>query len=261
MTLSAILMNLIFQSGYLDIIRAYSPINWVTIFGLIGYNTGPWIIPPAWSLDIEMQFYIIVPFLWLVISNVKKTTFLLFIPFLIWLNFSCNIINIGTAYRYTVLPFLFYFILGAKLYLNPDLFSKKHVNIGLLLFIVIVVLHYIFPTLRLKVIEKTDLIYFEQINLVLPILLLPFISYNLKVKSDIKDRNYGNLSYTIYLFHWVLIVPYNYFFSNFGFTQKLPFALIYILATVVISNYILKYAEVPIQNKLKSYVKLEVKKL
>jgi peptidoglycan/LPS O-acetylase OafA/YrhL len=254
MTLLTLLMNIIFTAGYIDLLKRFNPINWITIFGLIGYNTGPWVIPPAWSLDIEMQFYIIVPILWLIISKFKKTTLFLFLAFLIWLNFCFNIIDTGTALKHTVLPFLFYFILGAKLYLNPDLFSKKQVNIGVLLFIIIIVLHYIFPTLRLRVIEKTDLIYFEQINLLLPLLLLPFISCNLKVKSDEKDRIYGNLSYTIYLFHWVLIVPYNYLFSNLGFVQRLPFALVYILATVVISKYILKYFEIPIQNKLKSYV-------
>lgn len=254
MTLLTIFMNIIFRAGYMDLLKSFNPINWITIFGLIGYNTGPWIIPPAWSLDIEMQFYIIVPVIWLIISRLKMTTLFLFLAFLIWFNFCFNIFEIGTVYKHTVMPFLFYFILGAKLYLNPDLFSKKQVNIGVLLFIIIIVLHYIFPALRVKVIEKTDLIYFEQINLLLPLLLLPFISYNLKVKSDKKDRMYGNLSYTIYLFHWVLIVPYNYYFSNLGFAQRFPFALIYILATVVMSNYILKYFELPIQNKLKSYV-------
>jgi peptidoglycan/LPS O-acetylase OafA/YrhL len=254
MTLLTLFMNIIFTAGYTDLLKSFNPLNWITIFGLIGYNTGPWIIPPAWSLDIEMQFYIIVPVIWLIISKLKMTTLFLFLAFLIWFNFCFNIFEIGTVYKHKVMPFLFYFILGAKLYLNPDLFSKKQVNIGVLLFIIIIVLHYIFPTLRVKVIEKTDLIYFEQINLLLPLLLLPFISYNLKVKSDKKDRMYGNLSYTIYLFHWVLIVPYNYYFSNLGFAQRMPFALIYILATVVISNYILKYFEVPIQNKLKAYV-------
>jgi peptidoglycan/LPS O-acetylase OafA/YrhL len=254
LTLLSLLMNAIFTSGYIDSIENYSVINWITIFGLIGYQTGPWVVPPAWSLDIEMQFYAIFPIIWLLISKFKITTTFLFITFLIWFNYCFQLIDLGANYKITVLPFLFYFTLGAQLYLKPNVFSNKHARIGLFLFIVIILLQYIVPDLRSKVIGKTDLIYFEQINLLLPLLLLPFISENLKIKSDKKDRVYGNLSYTIYLCHWVLIIPYNYFASNLSFSQRLLPAIIYFLMTIIISKYVLKYFEEPILRKLKSYI-------
>ena len=252
MTLLTLLMNIIFRAGYIDLLKSFNPINWITIFGLIGYNTGPRVIPPAWSLDIEMQFYIIVPLLCLLISKFKKINTLLLVSFLIWINYCFAIIDIKMPIKQTVLPFLFYFLLGAKLYLSPNIFSKKQVYISLFLFVGVVMMHYFLPDLRLKVIGKNDLVYFEQINLLLPLLLLPFISYNLKVVSDQKDRYYGNLSYTVYLFHWFLIIPYNYFMEQLSFIQRLPISLIYIAATIVLSDYILKYFEVPVQQQLKA---------
>jgi peptidoglycan/LPS O-acetylase OafA/YrhL len=145
-------------------------------------------------------------------------------------------------------------MIGVMLYIKPDFFSKNSVYISLLLCVGIVLLHYFIPDLRLKVIDKNDVDYFEQLNLLLPLLLVPFISYNLKVKSDKKDRQYGNLSYTVYLVHWLLIIPYNHFFSHLGLTQRLPFALLYILATLVVSNYILKYFELPLQKKMRTFL-------
>jgi peptidoglycan/LPS O-acetylase OafA/YrhL len=110
-TLLTLFVNFTFTIGYLDLLKTYSSINWITIFGLIGYNTGPWVIAPAWSLDIEMQFYVLFPIIWLLISKIKKTaTFLILsmVVFLIWFNFCFHIIDLGTAIKHTVLPYLFY---------------------------------------------------------------------------------------------------------------------------------------------------------
>ncbi len=255
-TLLAILMNLIFKSNYLDIISCYSTINWITIFGLIGYNMGPWVIPPAWSLDIEMQFYILIPILLSLLLMFKKSGIflLLLLSGLVWFNFSFDLIDLGVQIKPTVLPYLFYFCLGIMLYFIPNIFSKKYVFIGVFILITVVLIHYFIPALRLKVIEKNDVDYFERINLVLPLLIVPFISFNLKVKSDSRDRYYGNLSYVIYLCHWVLIIPYNYFIENLSFAHRIPYAFVYLVMTLLTSHCILKYFEVPIQDKLKSFL-------
>lgn len=254
-TIITVLMNLIFISGYLNVIKSYSFINWITIAGLIGYNTGPWVIPPAWSLDIEMQFYILIPFLWGVFLKFNKVgkILLLIASGLIWLNFSFHFIDTGINIKPTIFSYLFYFSLGMLLYFVPDIFSKKFVYLGLFLFVSIVILHYGLPTLKIKVIEKTDIDYFEQLNLLLPLLIIPFISYNLKVKSNTRDRYYGNLSYAIYLCHWVLIIPYNYYSQNLNFTNRLPYAFTYLILTLLVSHWILIYFEVPVQHKFKSF--------
>ncbi len=84
-------MNIIYTGGYIELLKTYNLTNWITIFGLLGYNTGPWIIPPAWSLDIEMQYYIFTPFIVYLFFRYKKPDLFLIILFLVWFSFLFDI--------------------------------------------------------------------------------------------------------------------------------------------------------------------------
>jgi len=85
------------------------------LHGLL-FNSPPKLNPPAWSLEIEIQFYLIAPLIFLLISKVKESVF----PILLFVTISLAILSLYLNVTFghygwhnrTVIGYLYIFVLG-----------------------------------------------------------------------------------------------------------------------------------------------------
>lgn len=221
----------------LESIRDYI-LFWLTNLGLFGqYLYGKSILVPAWSLDLEVQFYVLLPLLFYVLKQKKHFIYLFIVSsvaalLIYW--FEVPVLN------RTVLYFLPFFLLGILMYLFDWKFSKSVVRWSWMITLGIVLLHYVFPN---HTVQAKNSMYNEWLNCGLAVLLVPFIAHNVKQKSDALDQTLGGLSYTVYLFHWVLIWSYGNFVKDMPTLHKLMYAPIYLALVMFGSTLIYVYVE------------------
>lgn len=202
----------------------------VAIAGLISYNQlDEKLLPPAWSLAIEIQYYILAPFAIILLKeiNIKLISIFVFAISLFGMISSNQIIN------NSVIPYLAYFLSGMLIWHCKPLVNTKTLNINIWLTLVIVAAHYCIPFLQRAIFERDvwfgNVNYLDVFSRTLPLLCIPMIIFSLNLKSDTKDRRLGDLSYTIYLFHWIPFSIYNYFFATKQFSIRFPAFLLYLV--------------------------------
>ena len=183
------------------------PTWWLRQLTIAGSTDAGRILPPTWSLDVEMQFYIIAPFViyllaridgrvrWLVITG------LLIIPSVFFFRGT----PVDTA---RIGLFGGFFLAGVALALGGWIAGRPAVLGGLVLLVGGTVLLALFTPIR-------NGIWFDGLLGTLPtpwasswwivaaVLILPFVSRNIRIRSSAFDRFLGNLAYPLYLFHWI----------------------------------------------------------
>ena len=183
------------------------------------------VIPPVFTIAIELVFYIFAPFL---IKSIRLNIFCLVIAILFHFYFL-NTNNVNIIYQYHLLPSSFlYFsigILAHKMYIKKELIFEKY---GYMSFI-------IFATLILVIQPLIS-------NILL--LLFPFaIPYLFDLTKNNKiDRLIGNLSYPIYIVHYSVLK----FCWDSGFSQ-VNIGLFVLIVSILIGVAIHFLIEKPIE--------------
>jgi peptidoglycan/LPS O-acetylase OafA/YrhL len=169
---------------------------------ILGYNSLPFQANlPAWSLDMEMQFYLIAP---LVIFLVSKNIYVLF-GCALALAVFCSLWLSGTS---TVAPFLFFFGIGvaaANGKLTPGrglAYASLIATLALLLVCgMILAKNIMFDELH----RAPILAFSSATNFLLAVMMTPWALYTTRQKSGQTDRMFGDLSYIFYLLHWSVL--------------------------------------------------------
>lgn len=191
----------------------------------------------TWSLGIEMQFYLLFPIFLLVLRYFKKyynpILILLFFILASYSIYEINILNNLQQSYFSLIIRIPEFLLGGivGIYKNQNKIKTVYSNGLGILGILIILLSAIFYT------EKTI---FPGINSYIPcigtcLLLLTDQSIINRILSFNLFVYIGELSYSIYLWHWPIMAIMRYYFniSEFSFLQ---------IIFIIISTFILSYS-------------------
>ena len=158
------------------------------------------VIGVAWSLDIEMQFYIALPVvLWLIACVDKQRRTMLAV------GGGALLFAIGImADRYGVMTVLLWwpaFAVGIWIFLGRVNAPGWAAAASAALFVALLAT----PWLRPLLIKGEEIWWADTATVVLCATLVPLVAWNLRQRSDAFDRHMGNLSFPFYLVHYPLV--------------------------------------------------------
>ena len=215
-----------FESGYFDQEKLFKPLL------------------HTWSLSVELQFYLIWPFIIYFVNKFfhKKLLIIILLLFIISLSLSFLYSNRTDAFFYFTGFRIYEFCIGTIAYL---ILNKKKIKPNPSLFYFGLVLIFI------------SSIYFnEYSNFPGAIALVPCIgafliiifklpkSNNLNIFENKFINLTGNISYTIYIVHWPILIFYTYHFMRFPDNLE-KISLIFII--FLFSIFLNKYFETPLR--------------
>jgi peptidoglycan/LPS O-acetylase OafA/YrhL len=196
-----------------------------TLLGVATAGTDPTGV--SWSLDIELQFYLLLPLVAAVLSSR-------------WRNLGVvAIAALGVAGWYveahyqlhTVAKYLPIFALGSLTYAKAWKPSALTASLSLLGFAAMTALTAFTPFL----VKAPDKPFDQDVwSFVWLLPLLPYVMRSLMVRSSPLDRHFGNLSYPFYLVHFVLIASVT---ERFGGSLPAKFGALSAAVLVALAIY------------------------
>lgn len=169
--------------------------NW-SLLGVASTSHDP--LSVSWSLDVEMQFYLLVPAIVWLLAKPWRTGQAILVALVTvagWLAFW----RFGIV---TVAQYLPAFALGVLTSVHDWRPSKRLAHASLGLFAVFTLAAWALPITRTFLLKDLPDPFDRDIFGFLWMLpLVPYIAHSLRVRSDSPDRHLGNWSYPIYLVH------------------------------------------------------------
>jgi peptidoglycan/LPS O-acetylase OafA/YrhL len=185
---------------------------WLRQFLVAGSNGAGTDLPPSWSLDVEMQFYLVAPLLLMLFGRIG-----IFFRCLIvaaasgW--FALHILRGGNVQLAHLPLFVGFFLIGVTMEMRQWKPSGPTAIGSLLIFFGITLVLALCPPTRAGVwragldpaISPND---FAGLAVSVWWILgagvvVPFLAWNVAQPSSRFDRLLGNLAYPLYLFHWI----------------------------------------------------------
>jgi peptidoglycan/LPS O-acetylase OafA/YrhL len=158
-----------------------------------------------WTISIEIQFYLLTFFLYLLLNKYKKLLIVVFITF-IFLNIVNSVLNekitfFSKLFNVSFLPWLYMFLWGCYLESNQKLKKKiKNYNILIIIFILII-LNY--SSYQLNIFRgKTNAL--NPVEFFFLSIIIFKIAY-MKIKIPKNFFNKNDISYGVYLYHMPIV--------------------------------------------------------
>jgi len=167
---------------------------------ILGYNSLPFQANvPGWSLDMEIQFYLVAP---LIIFLISRNAYAVII---------CLLISISSKWLgggVTVAPFMYFFGIGvtaAILDLKPEPLLAR-ASLYATLAIIVFSMLLLFKNMLFREIGAPPLQAFSsRSNTLIAVAMIPWALYTVRQESPPQDRMLGDLSYIFYLLHWSVL--------------------------------------------------------
>ncbi|WP_419788836.1 acyltransferase family protein [Mucilaginibacter sp. X4EP1] len=236
----------------------HKAIFFISNLAILGYaQSKVQIIGTAWSLDIELQFYLLFPLFFYFLKDKKQFVYLL--TGLLFLVSCAILINNQVNLSQTVFYYLFLFLIGFIIYFNKIRLGKKAEIIGLSMLFLIFTAHLIIPSLRAKILQNQSG-YFKVVSLVMIFAAIPALINSVHNLSNKFDRFLGEMSFMLYLSHRVWVVPYNLLIANIDKLSRIPYALAFLGITILSSYLVYKFVDRPSEKLRHSWVKKQLLK-
>ncbi len=203
-----------------------------------------WLIPPAWSLGVELQAYFILPF---IVFYRKIKIIIAIVSFFIFITASLGIINTD-IYGYRLIPgMLFIFILGVTIYRNTsenvveDIFDRYFPAIVYATLVLILIILGVSNMLLAPYVRET----------IFGILIgFPIITYISKSTYNMPMNHFiGDLSYGVFLSHFLAMWIVEYYFP---LLKSMPLS-IYVMVIFIISLLLSMIGVLVVENSVKKY--------
>ena len=180
--------------------------NWRMISSviLLGYNSSAFQpLLPAWSLDIEMQFYLLAPFALIWMKRQPVIALAVVIG-------ACGVLEMlyGQVLPTALPGYLPYFMMGMLAAQYPAFIHDKRYATGSLTAVLLLLAAFLLvPDLRSALITGSHpgplYKYNDALNVAVALAATPFALSTVKNASGAFDKLMADLSYSVYLFHWI----------------------------------------------------------
>ena len=201
-----------------DLLAHWQNPSWtLPVLFIVGSCYAPTPLVPTWSLDVEVQFYLVLPLLAALIAALTQWRAPL-------RQFAFGALLLGAAaiyaFRVPVGTFLIFFVIGMLLWTSRWKSSLLWARISEVAAIAAVAIFYFIPATH-AIVANPAVGDFASVRVAnewfsagLAVLIIPFLAYNVQQRGNHSlDRHLGNLTYSLYLFHmipqlageWVLV--------------------------------------------------------
>ncbi|WP_395744617.1 acyltransferase family protein [Prosthecobacter sp.] len=186
---------------------------------ILGSKSAGSILPPAWSLDVEMQFYLAFALLMFIGGFLRPRVVNWLVAVLAVASFAFLLLEAGVRVveNTSSLPLYFWlFAIGMAFYHLRWAPSRRTALVSASLFIAVTAGFLLWPATRGAIwfrgaagAAQAHAAAWDPRLLVHlwwalgALVFAPFIAWNVLQKSDARDRMLGNWAYPLYLFHWI----------------------------------------------------------
>jgi peptidoglycan/LPS O-acetylase OafA/YrhL len=228
---------------------------------IIGYDLLPFqTLVPAWSLDIEIQFYLLAPLIWASTQTLKLFGVLVYA--------AIGLLSVYFHIPFKIFGCLVFFhagMLAASTQWNP---SKKLAMSSLFIFSCMFLTFLAAPDLRQILIggahKSAQFIHWNPIlNLFFVASLTPFTIWTTHQNGGKHDRSLGDISYAIYLLHPPLTIVLGVYYGHIPPTQRIPYVFCCLVLTLALSFLAWRYIDRPMiaareRHSRRALLKMEV---
>jgi peptidoglycan/LPS O-acetylase OafA/YrhL len=237
---------------------------WLRQIFIVGSSDAGRVLPPTWSLDVEMQFYLIAPILIWIFAKfdvVWRWAIVLALTGIL----AC-LMATGTypeSARFGL--FSGFFLAGLALAMQEWRPSNKLVCTGLVLFCAGIFVLIAMPQTRGGIWIEGKVAQLGTGRMAMEIapvwwvlagvLVIPFLARSLTIRSSRFDRILGDLAYPLYLFHWIPREWYYHFCdSNPSASIRLMLLVLNFVVTLAGAILILWFIDRPMEQARRAWV-------
>jgi peptidoglycan/LPS O-acetylase OafA/YrhL len=225
--------------------------------GLLGYALLPHsqrLLDTAWSLDVEAEFYLILPLIMLLRPAWRARSLLL--AGIIGL---CAIVLYGEPVYRNLGYYVFFFGIGLYFHSSRKVPSQSLASAGLALSLLCLGVCCAVPELRGLVLASKhaageSVRWSYAANCAFAFLMVPFAFRTVHQPSPKHDRVLGDLSYLVYLFHVPALALLGDSYFDLSLRQRLPWLLLVWIGVFAVSFAFWAFVHCPLERQRKRFV-------
>ncbi len=232
-------------------------------FFILGYATVPHAagaLHAAWSLDIEMQFYVIAPLVFFLLSRPRAGTVWTFILLAGCVaGFGLFLAKPGPVYRQLGCYALLFFVglIAARQAWRPSArWAYAAAGIGVLLVLICLLVPTWRPLVENAKHGATGLNEYHKriFQAMLALAAAPFALFSVGQPSSKADRLLSELTYIVYLVQWPVMTAHGFLFGQLAPMERLPSVIGAWVLVGGISWLVFRYVDRPVEAWRKRYV-------